>query len=661
MLVAATACAFYLPALRRTHGLWPAPLDDVYIHFGFARSASLGRPFEWIPGNGYSSGGTSLLYPLVLAPGWILGLRGDRLGVFAALVACAALIDACFSIRRLLAGAPRWAAWSAPLLLLAVPLLDWSWFSGMETALLAAVLGRALCAVHRAVAAPALERPSRQLSAGLWCAALVATRPETAPLAALLAVSVAHGAGALSTWSSLGRALGPGAAFVGGQALVNRALTGEWSAAGAVRKALWTNPYATPLEVATEVVKNLAVLRAQALDLALGGRPWSWALPVLGLAAIVDRRTRRLAVPLLLGAWLGLLLVTLNATARFQNLRYAAPTLAMLVAAAALGVGALARRGLAARCFAGVLVAASLVGPARWFPIQIDHFSRASANIAEQQAVVAERIAALSPPARRVLVGDAGAIPYLSGLPAIDGLGLGGYHGLPFARASVHGVPAVVELLERLEPEERPDVMALYPGWWRGLADVFGARLAGVRIDDNVICAADEKVIYAANWSPLAGAHEARAGSVDALDVADLVDEGLHAYELPTPRGGWVVGTIRRGLDGGPRFDGGRIIPEGKRESFAARPDLGAGPVTLALRTDVEGPVTIEVSVERDGEAVGPAVPAELQRIAWPADPTTLGWREVAVAVPEVRGGDRISIRAARGTWRSFHVWLLRP
>src|SRR5262245_65931444 len=93
ILVAGVGAAFWGPGLIRTGGRWPVPLDDVYIHFGFARSAALGHPCEWIPGNGYSSGGTSLTYPLALAPGYLLGMRGERLAVFAALLACACLVD----------------------------------------------------------------------------------------------------------------------------------------------------------------------------------------------------------------------------------------------------------------------------------------------------------------------------------------------------------------------------------------------------------------------------------------------------------------------------------------------------------------------------------------------------------------------------------------
>ena len=56
-------------------GPWSAPLDDVFIHFDFARALARGYPFEWSEGNGYSSGGTSLLYPMVLAVSYWLGWR----------------------------------------------------------------------------------------------------------------------------------------------------------------------------------------------------------------------------------------------------------------------------------------------------------------------------------------------------------------------------------------------------------------------------------------------------------------------------------------------------------------------------------------------------------------------------------------------------------
>src|SRR4051812_39797465 len=45
-------------ARERVLGTWSAPLDDVFIHFDFAREVTRGHPFQWSEGAGYSSGGT---------------------------------------------------------------------------------------------------------------------------------------------------------------------------------------------------------------------------------------------------------------------------------------------------------------------------------------------------------------------------------------------------------------------------------------------------------------------------------------------------------------------------------------------------------------------------------------------------------------------------
>jgi hypothetical protein len=283
------------------------------------------------------------------------------------------------------------------------------------------------------------------------------------------------------------------------------------------------------------------------------------------------------------------------------------------------------------------------------FSRQIDLFARASRNIEQQQVEVARRLDAMG--ASRVLLNDAGAIPYLSRVSAIDGLGLGGYRGLPFARASVHGVPAVVELLERLPPRERPDTLALYPGWWPGLADVFGRRVDSVRIDDNVMCGADEKVIYAADWSALALPGDAREGVLDALDVADLIDERAHHTELPVPEGAWVIGDVLP-LDGHPRFDAGRIVPEGRSLSFALAASI-EGNATLALRTDDVGAFALRVTIEREGGVMA----THDARF----EPETRGgaWREVAIPIGSTQRGDRVRLTATVSALRVFHVWLL--
>ena len=143
VVTSAVACAFWIPAFRAMgSAAWPVPLDDVYIHYGFARSLALGHPSTWIPGNGYSSGGTSLLYPPLLAPGWILGLRGGWLGAWAAAIAVVAVVDLGCSL-RIVSGRRSPLALAVPVVLLAVPVLEWTLWSGMEVAVLGAAIGRA--------------------------------------------------------------------------------------------------------------------------------------------------------------------------------------------------------------------------------------------------------------------------------------------------------------------------------------------------------------------------------------------------------------------------------------------------------------------------------------------------------------------------------------
>ncbi len=654
LVAVAVFAAFWGRALVRL-GAPPAPLDDVFIHFGFARSLAFGHPMEWIAGNGYSSGATSLLYPVLLAPFVRLGFSGERLGFAAALLGVVFVADALHSAFAVAPRGPAWLRFAAPLLLVAVPLVDWSLCSGMETALFAAVLGRALLAVRRAARSPSDRRSALQLRAGVWFALLIATRPESIVLALALALAVAWAAGSLSTPGSLGRAAAPTLLLLAAEAATNFAFTGEAAAAGAVRKLVTSNPYAAPSEIAIEIVKNAAALREQ-VGFALGPGSTSVAIALLVAAALLDRATRFLAAPLVAGALGALALVCLNATARYQNLRYAVPSILMIALASTLGARALARRHGLARWASLALVAVALIAPSSAFARQIDHFLRASTNVRDQQIEVGRRLAVMTPPApRRIFVNDAGAIPYVSELPAIDGLGLGGFRGLPFARASVHGVPAVIELVKRLEPRDRPDVLAVYPGWWPGLVEPFGRRVGSVRIDDNVICGADEKVVYAADWSALpTGDEGAPPGVVDELDVADLVDERAHRYAFGAPHSGYAIGAVLRGDSGRAFWDGGRIVSEGSFERFDVREGVPPGPATLVLRTDGGAAFELAVVASRPGRR-------DLVRRIRVGERAPGLWSRVDVGLDDVASSDVISLHAVHGAVRDFHLWITRP
>jgi hypothetical protein len=656
-LTLATAAAFYAPALAATHGDWPAPLDDVFIHYDFARSTAGLHPFEWIAGQGYSSGETSPLYALSLAAGYLIGFRGLSLGVWAAALACGSLVVMMRSVRELVSPSPAWVSWLGAAMLVSMGVLDWTWFSGMEGAVFSATLAVTLVHAKRAREAPPARRRREQNTVGLLGAALVLLRPEAAILVALVAVAVARRALSQSARGALARSAGP--AVIAGVAILgaNLHFTGDGPSAGAIAKLLSYHPFLSDIDRAKAFAVSLTHI-ALLLGSQLGrGTGLALLVPSLCIPALVSRRTRALGFVCVLGALGWTLLVSWNDAARFQNFRYYMPALALLLFAAALGLAALARaRNVAFGLGGGAVAVAGSVLAASGLPEQIDFFANASKNIHDQQVEVGRRLAVRMPMSARVLVGDAGAIAYVSGRGAVDALGLGGYHGLPFARAALEGQAATVELIERLAPDERPRFMALYPSWFGDITRNFGREVDHVSLERNFVCGGLTKTIYEADWSALADDPEddpPPGGGVlaDMVDVADVVSERDHAYVSPAPLGGWTSLDVRADGRGVRRFDAGRTIPEGRSERFTLR--RGARyPAAIIVRTD-EADADVEARLSRGGAIVDVA--------PFVRGPAAAGsWTTTRAAFErELQEGDEIVLQVVRGTFKDFHVWVV--
>ncbi|XYH99064.1 hypothetical protein ACMHYB_04665 [Sorangium sp. So ce1128] len=695
------AVAFYGAMHQQTGGMWSAPLDDVFIHFDYARATARGYPFEWSEGNGFSSGNTSLSYPFVLALGYLIGFRGLLLMQWAAIVACASTLGFLLVGARLLDPIGRWAKYLLPPVALSIGALDWSLFSGMENAFhlgVWALATLAALAVARAVDVPRVPRAPREPGgageraaappgriarlgwvAGLAGALLYATRPESVVCVAVLgvyaAIAVGRAHGERAAIATLLRTSVPGAAACVAQAVANRALTGEWAASGAIAKLALNNPYMTSEEkwntyefLATYVVaRNTNHHFSDAL-------PWGWLVPALALVPLASRRTRGIAAMLWIQVVGWLALVAMNGQVRWQNERYTMPAVAWLLVLAAMGLALLVARAAwtAAdrgarrperheRAATGLWVArvAVALALAALFWIhqlprmrdQIWFFGRASRNIRDQHLVAGKVLAQLD--VRRVLVGDAGALLYASDRPGLDLIGLGGYHDLPFARAGVHGLGASLELIERIPPEDRPDALAIYPGWWGELPAIFGKRLLGIPVVGNVICGGAEKVIYQADWSPLAHGEppaslRADEQVLDELDVADLVSEREHGYAFPRPQAGFVSFSVLpdpRG-SGHDRFDAGRVIPGGRSETARLRAPRN-GPGRLVVRTASPRPAVVRATA--DGRELGQLT---LRGSG--------GWTEASVALPEgLPETFTLTLTSIEGEWVDHHVWVL--
>ena len=654
----------------RVLGSWSAPLDDVFIHFDFARETARGHPFQWSEGAGYSSGGTSLLYPFVLSVGYLLGFRKLELMAWAALIACVAVFALLASARRLFVGLPRWASYLLPPGVLCVGALDWSFFSGMEVALFLALWGGALIAWDDlSVAARDPERSLVKPAAllGLWGACIVATRPEGAAALLVLALSAVwpvRSRGLRRVLELLALSGAPALLVLVAHSVANRMLTGESTAAGALVKLEMHHPFLSGVEVWNAW---LFFLKYQVLRIThyhfTDVPAFGWIAWALAAVPVFFRSTRRVALVLWASSASWVMIVALNGQVRWQNERYTMPAVAWLLLCATLGLAVLLSRAAMLRGRWNTISATLALVATGFFVFhqlprfreQVWFFGRASRNILDQHLTAGELIrrdTALK--SKRVLVGDAGAIPYASDVPALDVIGLGGFQGLPFARATRINIAAAIELIERIPPAERPDLLAIYPGWWGDFPLWFGTRVAEVPVRGNVICGGASKVLYRPRWEPLDQSGvpfslEPGERVLDSVDPADLVSEHEHGYSLSEPQ----IGQVFMKLLPNPKrpsedlWDAARVVPPNISESFQLQNLAPDKPLVLLFRS--------AATVENDFDVYMPgerAVRVELK----PSD----GWRETRVELPAPHV-TKLSVRLGPSTTEraSFHFFAV--
>jgi hypothetical protein len=604
---------------ERVLGTWSAPLDDVFIHFDFARQTARGHPFQWSEGAGYSSGGTSLLYPFVLAIGYAIGFRKLELMAWAGIVACVGVFALLVAARRLCSGLPRAVAYLFPPGVLCVGALDWSLFSGMEVALFLALWGGALIAwddLSVAAQSPGRELGKPAAILGLWGAAIVATRPEGGAALLVLACSaiwLTRGRGLREVLKLLALAGAPAMFVLIAHGVANRLLTGESTAAGALVKLEIHHPFLTPKEVWDAWLFHLKYQVLRITQYHFADVPaFGWIAWALAAAPLFFRRTRRAALVLWASALSWMMIVAFNGQVRWQNERYTMPAVAWLLLAASLGLGTLLTHAVRSRARGAVALAALSVVATGFFIFhqmprfreQIWFFGRASRNILDQH-LTAGALIRQDPTlqSKRVLVGDAGAIPYASDVPALDVIGLGGYRGLPFARATRTNIAAAIELIERIPAAERPDLLAIYPGWWADFPLWFGTRVAEVPVRGNVICGGVSKVLYRPHWESLDRSgvpFSLQPGErvLDSVDQADLVSEREHGYALSEKNIGYVFMKLLQNPAHPDEdlWDAARLVPPGVSESFQLQHLQPEKPIHLRVTLPAPHAATAAVS-----------------------------------------------------------------
>lgn len=642
-----------------------AALDDAYIHFQYARALAEGHPFRFQAGEPMTSGATSVLWSILLAPFWALGARDEAILWPAWALSFFALGALAWETARLserLAG--RTAAIGAGAMTAAFAAYVWCAASGMEVIPFAWAIARGSRRASDWAEAPRNDRtPGREweLLALAWIAALF--RPEGAITALFIGATLVS----FPRFDAAGRparrlrpfflALGATAAAAA-VPLLFWATTGSPESATARAKLFPGNPYYSGAALATAVVQQMVVL----VGTLLNGEVWSaefvphhgaaFAIAGLGAIATLGLRTRRYwraAAALLIA--LTMFAPCFYRTFLWNRLRYLWPfatgwivglsCLARLVGDVAATLGA--RRHAVTALACGFIVG-SFASKLEW---TIDDVAESASGIDRQQVALGRWAKHNLPPDARIGLNDTGAIAYFSDRRTFDFVGL---TTRDEARYWVAGTGSRLEHYEKLlanHPSSLPTHFIVYPEWM-SMDSVLGTPLHEATVTDATILGGRTMRAYLADWSKLGTGEKpwTRSGAViDTLDVADLESEAEHAYELLGAHEGEEVAREGDSPDGGPVLDGGRS--HRTLERFVVRLVSGQ-PARGIVR--LEGPPGTIVRVQASGEPAGEF-----------GLTTADDWVERTFEVPARAAGPQthIELRVQGGPITVFHYWFV--
>ncbi len=632
------------------------PLDDAFIHFQYAKRLAGGHFFSYVDGDAYSSGATSLLWPLALAPFYLLGLR-DLSIIWAAwlfgFVALGALAVETYRLALPLAG--RAASIGAGAMVLSFGGYLWCAASGMEVVPLAWALAFGL---RKSIewgelrAAKRTEKHWRTLLAIALLAPLL--RPEGALVSVMAFAVLASCPGprprALAVLALVGPLVVP---------TLNFLFTGRAASSTAIVKWLPGNPYYGHGAALASAVRDNVVLF---FDNLLDGREWSavfvpsgakpYAIAALcAIPAAGFFRGRVLRAGLVFAMAAAILVPCTYFTFLWNRLRYLWPFafawfIGFSCLAASIGeIVALARprwrlvAGVLSGLFAGAL--ASRLG---W---TLDDLWSSASAIDRQQVALGRWAEATLAPNARIGVNDTGAISYLSERKTFDVVGLTTRGEAPFWVAGAGSRFEHYERLLRADPGRMPTHFIVYRHWM-ACDPVLGRELHEETVIDQTILGGATMTAYEARYDSLGSGDRPDAEHdpepIDELDVADLESEKEHGYEL---------GPARDVDDQVISYESGRrTIVDGARlhrtfDHFAFHGGRSGLPAVFVARLNAEAPTEVEASV--GGATIGTAL-------------VTSGWTEVRFEVParlvEARMPASVAARAG-GRFGSAHYWLL--
>jgi len=666
-IVAATVCLAYwaIGGILGKLGHPGATLDDSFIHFQYARAFAEGHPLRFESGEPISTGATSLLWPLVLAPFYLVGFRDLAILWPAWLLSFAALTmlaQEIYRITRPLAG--QAAALSAGAMVPAFGGLVWCAASGMEAVPFAWAIARSVRLSAEWAEGERGSRCLRELVAFSWLAVLL--RPEGAVFTVAASVTLL-----VFPARTRAKALLP-LALPLLVPLLLRILSGSALSSTAHVKLLVGNPYYTGDALWGAAEYNFKLL----LVTLLNGRIWSAeflpaggaAIGVIGLAAIVamgvrEGRSWRALLVVMLAA--GIVIPCFYVSFLWNRLRYLWPFapgwfvgLGCLARLLGDGLGLIRARWrvvtpILGGCFVGLL-ASHLDGT-------LDDIVASASGIDRQQVKLGRWSKGHLPQDARIGLNDTGAIAYFSDRHTFDVVGLttpgeGHYW--------VAGPGSRLEHYERLaksEPNRLPTHFIVYPEWM-ACDGILGTALTEAVVLDSTVLGGTTMRAYQADWSLLGSgdlpwtAGFDIADRLDVLDVADLESEAEHDYDLAGTRDGQNVARFDPAADPDPASDADPVGHEARIVADGGRVNRRAERFVLHLREGSKARVIARLESRVGNVLRVRAAGRVLPSVVLAANAT---WFETQFDIPAeaVKSETPVEITSTQ-PFAAFHYWV---
>lgn len=666
---------FTVSMLYHTGGHWALPLDDSFIYFQYARQAADGYFLQYNTGATATAGATSLLYMVLLVPGFWLGLAGMEIVGYALVMGYVLLglsAHLLLKIGTKLAG--PFSGWASSLLFMACGPLLWGYLSGMEIGLFSFSI---LLTFYLF-----LQGDRR----GPYAATLmILSRPEGIVLFLLLWPLLIYRK--INDRIKLDwQWLMPLAAY-GFQALLIYHYTGSPSASGIEAKWQFSAPHASIPGLLRAILFDFAEFIKGILAGSLGHQSsvnlYAYDgnyrrivfAPFFALFFVVELSCRiwdefaehRPDAAVLAGVWFiaGILATCTLVEYDAHFNRYQQPFLPLYIMIVGLGLGRLMalkdvwgqKLGWGFSCFFALWGLMSAV----FFAIA---YGENCSDIRNQQIEMAHFIDASLPADAKIAINDAGALRYFANRETIDLVGLTTAGN---ARSWRNGSGSVFERLESMPIAQRPQYFAIFPNWFNFPEGIFLQPLHRIRVIAPSIIDA-EKVLYRANWERIAKgeslynkgllAREWRV--VDRIDIADLASENKHAYQttVKIPGSGEANLLLALPIAGAAQavlVDGGRTVTGGER----MRVEVEMGKPALMVMRTVTG-VRQHFAITANGIEIG--------RVDLPGG-RGREWLDLAVGeIPASDMGGTIEIATHPlhfgGDLRpiiAFHYWILQP